>query len=747
MNDAATKKSKNSVFSQEKSAAAKLRSAVSSGLPMPNGKENVWREALCMLVPAVNPKCKIFRVTESLPHVFSDFDLADLLDTMANLGYFARSENLRLLDVDERLMPCLFIPDDMPDEPYVCMGAGRFYSASRRAFARLPRRNVAGRCWFFETFSEDKAKTSKAARTHTGFAWFRALAGRFRKALWLIMFLGLVLNATALAAPLFIMVVYDRVLSSGAADVLPALVAGAAMACAVEWMLRSVRTRYLSGMAARAGNIVSNKILAQLLNLAPGYIERASVSAQVARIKTFESVRDFFNSSVFLSAPEIPFTVLALAVIMALSGSLVLVPLGAIALYAALFYFIWRYVRVSIRLAAKAGSARQEFILETVNKMDDIRASGLSRAWQKKFRELSAREAVTSFRLSWLGMVGESCAHGLTILSAVAVIAFGVNMVWAGVLSTGGLVAVMILVWRVLAPFYSLCTMIPRLDQIRNSLRQVDRLMDIETESLSYRHAARLKSLRGRISFSGVGMRYAQDSDPVIAGLSFEAMPGDIVAVTGRNGTGKTTLLKMIKGLYVPQAGSIKIDGFDLRQLDPVDLRRRIAYIPQETRFFHGTVIENLRFSNPLATKREVEIALGQADLLEEITGLPDGLNTMIGHGGLALSSSVALRLSMVRAYLHDAPILLIDELPNSLLSENAGRFMRENILRHKRERTTIIVTHREDFINMADTLVVLRRNLPPQVGPRPFMVNEIKRRVLLGQRRPREESNEKARI
>ncbi|MBU0800429.1 MAG: ATP-binding cassette domain-containing protein, partial [Alphaproteobacteria bacterium] len=484
----------------------------------------------------------------------------------------------------------------------------------------------------------------------------------------------------------------------------------------------------------RMGNIVSNRIFEQLIHLAPGYIERASVPSQVARIKTFESVRDFFSGPVFLSLLELPFIIIALSVIAVIAGPLVLVPLGMAFLYGFLFVAVWRRVRVSIRSAAKAGSARQQFLLETVNKMEPIRSSDLTAAWQRKFRDLSAREAVTSYRLVWLGVVGETLAHGLTVLSAVAVIGFGVGMVWGGTLTTGALVATMILVWRVLSPFYSLCTMIPRLDQLRNSVRQVDRLMDIDTELTAHRHAARLSNIKGRISFVNVGIRYTMDSDPILAALSFEAMPGDIVAVTGSNGTGKTSLLKMVKGMYIPQAGSIRIDGFDIRQLDPLDLRRRIAYIPQETSFFHGTIAENLRFANPLATDRELEMALGQAGVFDDISRLPAGLNTIIGHGGLSLSSSLELRLAMVRAYIHDAPILLIDELPNSLLSEQAGQFMRDNLLRHKKDRTTILVTHREDFMNMADTIIVLRRGLPPQTGPRQFMLNEIKKQQVVNQ-------------
>lgn len=731
---------------RQKTASAALHDVLSRASGRQPGDRNsvIWRETLCMLITTINPRCKTFKVTDAMPHDARAFEHTALLDVMANLGYFARSERLRLSDVDPRLMPCLFIPDGGKNNPYICSARGKLYSARRKAWVRPPNRAVYGTFWFFEPYSEEKAQTSKNTRAGTGFKWFRALVTRFKTTLWCVLLAGLVLNLIALAAPLFIMVVYDRVLSSGAADILPMLAAGAAMGVAIEWMLRTVRSRNLSWLAARIGNIVSNRIFGQLIHLAPGYIERASVPSQVARIKTFETVRDFFSGPVFLSLLELPFMVIALVVIGVIAGPLVLVPLAVSFLYVGLFFAVWRYVRVSIRTAAKAGSARQQFLLETVNKMEPIRSSDLTLAWKRKFQELSAREAVTSFRLAWLGMVGETLAQGLTILSAVAVIGFGVGMVWAGTLTTGALVATMILVWRVLGPFYSLCTMIPRLDQLRNSVRQVDRLMEIDTEQTTHRTAARLGKVRGRISFVNVGIRYSMDTDPLLAGLTFDAMPGDIVAVTGPNGTGKSTLLKMVKGMYTPQSGSIRIDGFDLRQLDPVDLRRRIAYIPQETSFFRGTIAENLRFANPLVSDREMEIALAQAGLAADIGRLPDGVNTVIGHGGMVLSSSLELRLSMVRAYLHDASILLVDELPNSLLSEEAGQFMKDNLLRHKKDRTTIIVTHREDFMSMADTIVVLRRGLPPQSGPRPFMMNEMKKQAVAIRNATREKGSMK---
>lgn len=690
-------------------------------------RDTAWRACLSVLIPALDARGKSFRIAESLPYEKNRFDRTDFLNAMANMGWFPQSDSMEIHAVDERLMPCLFIPAGN-GAPCILLDKHRLYAGHKQKIVRFPKGAIQGEVLFFKPYTEERTALSKTMREATGDSWFRALFMRFRGTLWNVMALGLTLNVFALATPLFIMLVYDRVISSHAPETLPVLAAGVALAIAMEWGLRRVRSLHLSSLAGRLDNIVGNLIFSHLLNLSPSYIERASVPSQIARIKTFESIRDFFSGSVFLSVLELPFMVIALIAIGIIAGPLVFVPIAMAALYLVLFYMIWRRVRIALHLSAKAASARQKFSLETVDKLEAINNNGLAGAWSKKYQDVAARDSLTAFHLGWLGMMGETLANALTILSAVAVVGFGVSMIWAGTMTTGALVATMILVWRVLTPFYGLCTMIPRLDQIRNSVIQVNKLMDIETEQATHRTAAKLEKIKGRITFVNVGLRYANEGDPLFSGLNFEAMPGEIIAVTGTNGSGKTSLLKMVKGMYAPLNGSIRIDGFDMRQLDPVDLRRHIAYVPQNTSFFHGTIAENLRFGNPLTTRREMEIALGQAGLLAEIMALPQGMDTMIGGDSpMHLSSSLELRLSMVRAYLHEAPILLLDELPNSLLTEEAGTFLRDNLIRHKKNRTVIMVTHRDDFMAMADKIVLLERGRPPHAGPSAFMLNKLR--------------------
>ena len=238
--------------------------------------------------------------------------------------------------------------------------------------------------------------------------------------------------------------------------------------------------------------------------------------------------------------------------------------------------------------------------------------------------------------------------------------------------------------------------------------------MRIETEKKEGAEQAKAPDFRGRIVFFKVGLRYTKEQDPVFTGLSFEAQPGNLIAITGGNGSGKSTILKLANGLYSPQAGSILIDDIDIRQFDPQNLRRHIAYVPQSLSLYKGTIAENLRFAAPLADDKDVEEALRGAGIWEEINALPEGINTPISNGNI---KNMAYNLNLARAYVKDASIILLDELPYVFLNSPAGELFRETLKGWKGQKTVLMVTHREDYLKLADKVVFLNAGQSPIVG------------------------------
>jgi ABC-type bacteriocin/lantibiotic exporter with double-glycine peptidase domain len=694
-------------------------------------KNGAWEICLCALILSLEPSCKIHRILEALPYEQTEMDEASFLNTMAHLGYFCRKAESDLNDIDVRLLPAIFIPAS--GKPSVLIGRDKesnllfFDPIAKIVSVTPPSLAEDGTIWFFQRYDENRRSISKFMRQGSGHSWFRALLNRFRGTFVQIMAAGFVLNVIALTTPLYIMMVYDRVIAAAAPDVLFMLAVGVFAAIGFEYKLRKIRSEGLSWLSGRLDNVVGNKIFAHLIGLSPNMIERASVSAQIARIKTFESVRDFFSSSIFMALLEIPFVVIAVLAIYFIAGNLVLIPIAFAALYTVLFYGMRARIKTVIRLAAKTSSARQQFTIETFEKLEGIRANGLHKKWQEKYRHLSGRKLMTHFQLAWLGIVSETIANALTIMAAVSTIGFGVHMVWEGAISSGALVATMILVWRILTPFYSLCTVIPRLEQLRNSIIQINDLMDIETEAEQARSFSRLSKLKGGVSFHHVDFKYNESGDEAFSDLSFEARPGELIAITGSNGTGKATILKLIKSMYHATGGVIRIDGFDIRQIDGPDLRRQIAYIPKTPSFFSGSIIENLRLSNPLASEADITAALKQADVWDEICALPDGWHTKIGMQFKSLlTSSLATKLSIARAYISPAAILLIDELPNTILSGKCGDNLKAYLARCKGRKTVLLCTYRNDFLQLADGIVWLRGLDAPLFGERNSILSKL---------------------
>lgn len=695
-----------------------------------------WGKTLCAMILTLEPGCRMTKIIDALPYCGIDakpLDSFDVKNIISRLGYFARSTETPLTTLDKRLMPCIFIPETDRDNPLLVLkadkGGVKAYSPRENGFVMLDmeaQKKLSGEALLFKPFDESRQATSKFMRSGTGYGWFQALLTRFKSSYRHILVTGLVLNILALATPIFMMLVYDRAIASNALDVLPMLAVGAVLVLAFESLFRHTRTKAIAWFSGRVDNIVGNKIFAHLIDLSPSLIERASIAAQIARIKTFETVRDFFTGSAFLSMLELPFIVISLLAMGFIAGPLVMVPLVTILCFLAVFFAVRETIKKTIRLAAKASSARQQFTIDTFEKLHGIRACGLMTPWYKKFRELSGRELLCHFNLSWLGMIGETTANALVLMSAVATIGFGAQMIWADTLTPGGLIATMILIWRVLTPFYSLCMMIPRIEQLINSIVQVNKLMDLDTEPMEARVASRLPKVSGNISFQNITFRYSAEADPIISGLSLEARAGELVVISGENGAGKSSLLKLAMGLYRPTEGAVRIDGFDIRQIDAQDLRRKIAYMPQIPDFFSGTVAENLRIANPLATTRDIEQALLQADLGDDVAALDSGMDTVINDWE-ARASSFLNKLALARLYLQPSNLVLIDEISNNIMASTAGQNLRDYIIRSRGRKTIIMATYRHDFMDMADTLVMLRKGGAADVSTPFIMFNRDK--------------------
>ncbi len=678
-----------------------------------DGFSGPYAEAFCAILSVLGRHRSVRDVVEIMPHFEDGFHLIDLMNAMVNLGLDAT--RLKPRHEDRLSAPALVLsPRGVLKEP----APGVILTIEHRDGERIARlfdcvtrdirpvnldrdRALRGASvYVFSKPSDDKKETAAALRAGAGLGWFRALAIRFYGLLTQILCLSFLINILGLATPLFIMVVYDRVISARVTEAFPHLVAGVAIAIACDWFLRGLRSRRLAWIAARIDNIIGNLSFSKLMRLSSQTSDSVSVTAQLLRLRSFESLRDFFNSVAFLSVLELPFAAIYLVAILLVGGVLVAVPLACVVLYIVIFALMRKRIGVDIRRTARTGAASQRFLLETFAKTQDIQASGLGGKWESKYAALSKREYDAFARLTNAGNLAETLAHGVTLLGGLATLSFGAMLSFSGQLQAGAMIACLILTWRTLTPFHNFCAVIQRFEQIRNSIIQIDTMMDIVEAEEARAAGAPLKTLRGGVTFEKAGLRFETRTTPVFTDISFSASPGEAIGFTGRSGAGKSLLLKLVQGMYDPSYGAVRIDGFDIRQLDTANLRHKISYIPQQPQLFQGSIEENLRLVRPEANHQELWRALDMAGAADSVKALRDGLATPVIQNR-SLSFNLLMQISMARAYLLDGNLFLIDELPGPLVMGACGLklkvFIRENI----GKRTILIASQNEELLSL----------------------------------------------
>ncbi len=651
----------------------------------------------------------VMTLRDSLPHEADHMGFTDFLNTISNLGYPPKIVQLRRSIINEEMLPCLYIPKD---DTHRIKGI---------LFTETPNKPLSGTAYVFKPDSDSGSVIPDKTIAASDLKWFSKLLLRFKDVFRQVLTASLVINILTLVTPLFMMSVYDKVIGAHSAATLKFLLAGVVLAVGVEFTLRFLRARSLSWFGARIDHIVSNAILEHLLALPASFTERASVAAQLGRLKAFESVREFFTGPLFLSFIELPFTLILIAAIAFIAGPLAIVPIIIAGLYGLLLLIMRPKLKALTGRMASANVARQNFNIETMGKQETLRYAGGYDAWLTRYEKSSAEASFAGYQYNQAISFIDTLSQGLVVLGGIAMIYFGVERIWAGNMSMGAMIAILILTWRTLAPLQMACTALPRMDQVKRNIHQINRLMDITPERKPYDASQNMPDITGQIEFKNVGLRYAKDADPVYAGLAFKVEPGQLVAIVGGNSTGKSTTLKLVSGLYHPQAGSIRIDGIDIRQIDPLKLRQNIAYVGQEPEFFTGTLEENFRLVKPDASYQDIGHAVKKAGLGTWIRGLPEGLQTIIGSSdGINIPSSLLPQLALARSYLQDAPIMLIDEMPYEFLNSEAGdnfyKFLKSQKDSKKGGRTILYISYRQDYIDLADIVIQLYQDERPYV-------------------------------
>ncbi|KAF0204915.1 MAG: ATP-binding cassette subfamily C [Gallionellaceae bacterium] len=618
--------------------------------------------SICLLplLKAIEWQGQPRQLADAMPHMARLMDVTVLCSILANLEHFPKHLNGHLASLDSRLMPCLFVP---PNKAAMVIlkrqsnGNLWAFDSNLRAETEIEPSMELGEIFLFQ--KSDEPRHSRRMES----TWISGILLRFQSHIYLAFVLTLAGALLALAPPLFVRATLDMVLPSGDIVMGAFIMFGVVVAIAADGLLRNLKSKILAFVGGRFEYILGNTLFKRIISLPATSTDGATVSNQVGRFKNLESLRDFFLGPAALLAFELPSTLVLLLAIAVINSWVLLVMLTSIVFFTLLWFFTRKPSEISVAKSGMLSTARWEFLSETLTDMSAIRSVGADKSWTNRFRELSGKSVMANFKNNQLQARINGMAQILTSTTGLMALALSAYLVIRGQISNGTMVATMMILWRVNGPMQNIFLSATAIIHIRSTIRQVENLMRIKGESESGVLQTISPVEGGTLSFARVSFRYANDADPVLLGVSFTVPPGQVIVIAGGNGSGKSTLLKLIERIYVPQAGTIRVNNVDIRQLAAADLRAKISYMPQQCELFYGTVAQNLRLAHPTASDAELNWATKMAGLAEDIAALAQGFNTRISNDNSSqLSNGFRQRLSLARAMLKPADIVLLDE-------------------------------------------------------------------------------------
>lgn len=532
------------------------------------------------------------------------------------------------------------------------------------------------------------------------------------------------INVIALAMPLFSMNVYDRVIPNRAMETLWVLALGVILLMLFDFGLRQLRGYFLDLASARIDMQLSAQIMERVLGVRMEARPEA-VGAFSSNLRSFETVRDFITSATVTAFIDLPFALLFVLVVALINWVLVIPILFAIVTVVIYAYILQHKMHDLSETTYRAGALRNATLIESLTALETIKTQGAEGVMQSKWEKSVAFLSRVNNKMRFLSAAATNGAMEMQQLVNVTVIIVGVFLIADGHLSMGGLIACTMLASRAVAPLGQMVGLLMQYHNAKTSLTSLEGVMAKPVERPADASFVHRPELRGDIEFKDVHFSYPNASITALKGLSCKIAAGEKVVVIGRIGSGKTTLQKLLLGLYQPTQGAVMIDGVDLRQLDPADLRRNIGYVAQDLTLFYGTLRDNIAIGAPYADDAAIVAAAEAGGLTEFVNRHPSGFDMMIGERGDSLSGGQRQGVAVARAFLMDPPILLLDE-PTSSMDFTSEQQFKQRLKEVAAEKTMIIVTHRNSLLELATRVIVVDDGKIVADGPRDQVIQAL---------------------
>nr|VFJ51673.1 MAG: ATP-binding cassette, subfamily C, LapB [Candidatus Kentron sp. DK] len=558
-----------------------------------------------------------------------------------------------------------------------------------------------------------------------GTSWFW---GAILKNWWRYAQVGLAaifINLFALVSPLFIMTVYDRVIPNNATETLWVLATGVATVIIFDLVLKSLRAYFIDAAGKKTDVELACRIFDQVLDMRMG-AGPSSAGAFANTLREFETLREFFTSATLVALIDLPFALLFILVLWLLSGPVALVLAVAVPVILIYAFLIQIPLNKVVRKNFRESELKHGVLVETIGGLETIKSisaeARMRRIWESVVgltaRSSQKARAYSTSAVNFTGTVQQ--------LTSVGVVLFGVHLIKENEITVGALIACVMLGGRAIAPLAQVAQLMTRLNQSRSSLDALDKIMKAPVErppSQTFVHRPRLN---GEITFRGVSFTYPGREEPALNDISFSLSAGERVGFIGRVGSGKTTIVKLILALFENKEGSILVDGTDIRQIDPMDLRRNIGYVAQEPFLFQGTLKDNITASAPHVGDAAVLKAVRLAGIDEFLSQSAAGLDLRVGERGDGLSGGQRQGVTVARALLRNPPILVLDE-PTSAMDMTSEAMLKKKIADSLPGRTLILATHKLSMLSLVERVIVIDRGKIVVDGSKDEVLRQLK--------------------
>ncbi len=677
-------------------------------------------ESLLYVSKLYNVETDIDMLTANVPLVDGRLTDDSLQQAAANIGLVSRKIIKPLDKMSELLLPCILVLEE--DECCVLIEVN---SADGRLKVMLPpgspsvegepevvwlameflEKQYSGYSIFLtkqldtEVFSDETLQV-----THKHWFW-----GTLYESVHIyrdVLVASLLINVFALTGSIFTMNVYDKVIPNMAFESLWVMAVGAWVLFAFDFIIRSLRSYFIDIAGKKSDILLSSKIYAKVMGMR---LESrpASVGAFTKHLQGFDAIRDFFTSVTISALIDLPFTLIFLAVIWWFTGWMVLIPAAVILLLILYSLLIQKPLKASIEAGSQLAAQKNAGLVESIVGIETVKLFGAEGRFQHSW------EAAVNHIADW-GMQTRRLTNSVSIFasflqqsSTIGLVVLGVYQIAAGSLSMGGLIAALMLSGRAIGPMVQLSVLTTRYNQAIQAMTVLKGIVNLPSELEQGKRYQPLTEFSGRFEFNNVSFTYPDEKSPAISDINLVITPGEKIGIIGRVGSGKTTLERLLAGVFLPTEGQILIDAVDVNQLNPSQLRSHFGVVSQDDSLFYGSIRDNITLGNTFASDDDILTAARRAGVLEFTNLDPQGLEKPVGEGGIRLSGGQRQSVAIARAWLNKPKILILDE-PTSAMDNRTELAFKKQLSLLTEDESLILVTHKTSMLDVVDRLIVM---------------------------------------